>query len=564
MKRYFYILTTGVILLALQGCKNTKDVEAELHKADVYMDEHPELALDALESIDIDALTTQETQAKYALLYSMALDKNYIDVTNDSIIAPAATYYTNHGTADDKLKTYYYLGRIAMNVGDYERAMTHFVKAEQYADKCKDNVAVGLLHNAKMHVYQYLYDVESVIVEAKESASAFLLAKDTTRYLNAINGVLAGYIQIGDTLNAELHLDLFKHFWTSLSPSQKSRYYSGMLFLYGKDSQQIDNILYKYFDDITDSEIIQWLPVAKSYFHHSRYNDAADALTNYQEYGGEINAAYYYITALVQEAMGNYKDALDSYKLYVNINGERDADLYVTDARFVEERINTETRLLQKNYTIVIVALALFSVILLVIIIGDRIRKARQLERKMHKDEIEGVERKLQEEQYERQELEAEKDKYVEMYNATCKDIKRLKKALQENKLDKEVCRLVEERLNVLNNFVAANISGSFTTVAYNELAKLMADQAHFLNSTRASFHIAHPQFLAYLKKSGLTNEEIEYCCLYCIGLNGSEILSYLNKPSIYNISAVLRKKLDVEKKMKIDVYLQKKMQEFD
>ena len=564
MKRHFYILIAGALLLVVQACNNTKDVEAELHRADVYMDEHPELALEALEAIDTGALTTPETQAKYALLYSMALDKNYIDVTNDSIIAPAIAYYKNHGSSDDKLKVNYYWGRIAMNVGDYESAMTHFVKAEQYADKCKDNVAVGLLHNAKMHVYQYLYDVESVIVEAKESASAFLLAKDTTRYLNAINGVLAGYIQIGDTLNAELHLDLFKHYWTSLSPSQKIRYYSGMLFLYGKDSQQIDNILYKYFDDITDPEIIQWLPVAKSYFHHSRYNDAADALTNYQEYGGEIDAAFYYITALVQEAMGNYKDALDSYKLYVNINSKRDADLYVTDARFVEERINTETRLLRKNYTIVIAALALFSVILLFIIIGDRIRRARQLERKKHKDEIEGVERRLHEEQYERQELEAEKDKYVEMYNATCKDIKRLRKALQENKLDKEVCRLVEERLNVLNNFVAANISGSFTTVAYNELAKLMADQAHFLNSTRASFHIAHPQFLAYLKKNGLTDEEIEYCCLYCIGLNGSEILAYLNKPSIYNISAVLRKKLDVEKKIKIDVFLQKKMQEFD
>lgn len=92
----------------------------------------------------------------------------------------------------------------------------------------------------------------------------------------------------------------------------------------------------------------------------------------------------------------------------------------------------------------------------------------------------------------------------MEMYNATCKDIKRLKKALQENKLDKEVCRLVEERLNVLNNFVAANISGSFTSVAYKELARLMADQTHFLNSTRASFHIAHPQFLSYLKRADL------------------------------------------------------------
>lgn len=54
MKRYFYILITGVTLLALQACKNTKDVETKLHKADVYMDEHPELALKALEAIDVD------------------------------------------------------------------------------------------------------------------------------------------------------------------------------------------------------------------------------------------------------------------------------------------------------------------------------------------------------------------------------------------------------------------------------------------------------------------------------------------------------------------------------
>lgn len=565
MKRYFYILTTGVILLALQGCKNTKDVEAELHKADVYMDEHPELALEALEAIDTGVLTTRETQAKYALLYSMALDKNYIDVTNDSIIAPAVTYYTNHGTADDILKTYYYLGRIAMNVGDYENSMTHFVKAEQYADKCKDNIAVGLLYSAKMYLYQDLYDTEHMISAAKKSASAFLLAQDTTRYLNAINGALTGYLQVQDTINSKRYLNIYKHFWQSLNSSQKSKYYTGLLFLNeDRDYITTDSVLHQYLTDIQTPEIIQWLSVAKAYYHLGDYDKASDAIDNYIQYDGEEDGSFFFINALVYEAEGDYQKALDYYKSYIAFNGENDANVFGSDARFVEERIKAETRLLKKNYTIVIVVLALLSVILLVIIIGDRVRRARQLERKMHKDEIEGVERQLKAEQFERQELEAEKDKYVEMYNATCKDIKRLRKALQENKLDKEVCRLVEERLNVLNNFIAANISGSFTTVAYNELAKLMADQAHFLNSTRASFHIAHPQFLSYLKRSGLTDEEIEYCCLYCIGLNGSEIISYLNKPSIYNISAVLRKKLNVEKKMKIDVYLQKKMQEFD
>ena len=565
VKRYWKILFVVLYILAINACNDTTDIEAELRKADVYMAEHPELALEVLEAIDADDLSTRKVRAKFALLHSMALDKNFIDLTNDTIIAPAVAYYKKHGNADEKLKTNYYWGRIAMNVGDYEKAMTHFVKAEQYADKCKDNVAVGLLHSAKMYLYQDLYDTEHMISAAKKSASAFLLAQDTTRYLNAINGALTGYLQVQDTINSKTYLNIYKHFWPSLNSSQKSKYYTGLLFLNeDRDYITTDSVLHQYLTDIQNPEIIQWLSVAKAYYHLGDYDKASDAIDNYIQYDGEEDGSFFFINALVYEAKGDFQLALDYYKSYIAFNGENDAYLFGSDARFVEERINAETRLVKKNYTIIIVALALFSVVLLVIIIGDRVRRTQQLERKKHKNEIEGVERKLQEEQLERQELEAEKDKYVEMYNATCKDIKRLKKALQENKLDKEVCRLVEERLNVLNNFVAANISGSFTSVAYKELARLMADQTHFLNSTRASFHIAHPQFLSYLKKSGLTDEEIEYCCLYCIGLNGSEILSYLNKPSIYNISAVLRKKLDVEKKMKIDVYLQKKMQEFD
>ena len=35
----------------------------------------------------------RKQKAKYALLYSMALDKNYIDLQSDSIIAPSKTNF---------------------------------------------------------------------------------------------------------------------------------------------------------------------------------------------------------------------------------------------------------------------------------------------------------------------------------------------------------------------------------------------------------------------------------------------------------------------------------------
>ena len=63
-------------------------------------------------------------------LLSQALDKNYIDLQSDSIIAPAVRYYENHGTPDERLKVFYYRGRISMNANDYDSATEYFIKAD--------------------------------------------------------------------------------------------------------------------------------------------------------------------------------------------------------------------------------------------------------------------------------------------------------------------------------------------------------------------------------------------------------------------------------------------------
>ena len=167
-----------------------------------------------------------------------------------------------------------------------------------------------------------------------------------------------------------MYLNIYKHFWQSLDSSQKSKYYTGLLFLNeDRDYITTDSVLHQYLTDIQNPEIIQWLSVAKAYYHLGDYDKASDAIDNYIQYDGEEDGSFFFINALVYEAKGDFQLALDYYKSYIAFNGENDAYLFGSDARFVEERINAETRLVKKNYTIVIVILALFSVILLVIII---------------------------------------------------------------------------------------------------------------------------------------------------------------------------------------------------
>ena len=73
-----------VILCAiiLAGCGNQQNRET-LNLAESVMDEQPDSALTLLKQIDGNQILSVSQSARYALLYSQALDKNYIDVTND-------------------------------------------------------------------------------------------------------------------------------------------------------------------------------------------------------------------------------------------------------------------------------------------------------------------------------------------------------------------------------------------------------------------------------------------------------------------------------------------------
>ena len=90
-----------------------------------------------------------------------------------------------------------------------------------------------------------------------------------------------------------------------------------------------------------------------------------------------------------------------------------------------------------------------------------------------------------------------------------------------------------------------------------------MENREEFLESTKKTFMISHPKFMAYLRKRNLSEWEIGCCCLYCIGFNGAEISEYLNRKAIYNVNSTIRQKLDIPKGgTQIDVFLKQKMQE--
>ena len=145
------------LAFALIGCTDSTTTSI-IKEAHTIMKEHPDSSLSLLRSIDTTLLKSTKKWAEYELSYAMALDKNYIDTTDESILRHAKVYYTKHGRADLRTKMWYYLGRIQENAKEYDTAILSFQEALDNVEKTNDvrmkgmiNSCIGTIHNANFN-----------------------------------------------------------------------------------------------------------------------------------------------------------------------------------------------------------------------------------------------------------------------------------------------------------------------------------------------------------------------------------------------------------------------------
>ena len=170
------ILLIFLLALPFTGCQKHYPVADKLSQAEIYMNEEPEAALRVLESIGQPDLHTKEHHARYALLYSQALDKNYIDKTNDSLINIAVDYYRQTDEVRSKFLSYYYKGRIHRNAEENPEAMLAFMEAEQLVDALGDDYYAGLLYQWIASIYRSYMDYPKAMEYAEQSIDCYTRA----------------------------------------------------------------------------------------------------------------------------------------------------------------------------------------------------------------------------------------------------------------------------------------------------------------------------------------------------------------------------------------------------
>ncbi len=120
-----------MVLTAFACTSPEEHIGRRLDAAEAAMNENPEEALEILGSIDSESIRFTPRRARYALLLSQALDKNYLDVEDDSLIMIAVNFYRKWFDNERFAQSLYYVGRVHFNAKDYTGAIVYSTQAAE-------------------------------------------------------------------------------------------------------------------------------------------------------------------------------------------------------------------------------------------------------------------------------------------------------------------------------------------------------------------------------------------------------------------------------------------------
>ena len=185
----------------LVGCTSAK-VNSTLKDVESYISERPDSALAILESIGRADLKSRRSEAHHALLHAMALDKNYIDVTDDSLASVAVRYYSKHGPKKYLARSLYYKGLSYFNNGQYDKSIIELSKAESEAS-ISDSLYLGFIKVLQSNIYNINYS-ESTSINLLEEALSIYTSLHSEYYMFIAKHELAiAYTNIERYVDAE-------------------------------------------------------------------------------------------------------------------------------------------------------------------------------------------------------------------------------------------------------------------------------------------------------------------------------------------------------------------------
>lgn len=559
------LYTALLALLLFPSCRRQSgDIDSFLHNAESLMNEHPEDALSIIRHIDRRKIYSSASEARYALLYSQALDKNYVDVTSDSLTAVAVNYYDRHGTKHERAMAHYYQGRVFSNAGNFDAAIRSYSLAEDAASGTDDYYLLGLINNAVGNLHFEQYDLDEALQRDQQAASFFHRAQSPYNEALAYIGVGTVYSLKGDNVNVEKAYNKAIEIYKELNATDK------ILPLYediiietklntGIDLSSIKRDLRHYYTIYNNGRIpIQSMGLWQGIYLKANELDSARLcgeiiLRNRQAFNAHKIAGCYSLLERVEMARGNYPEAYRYVKQYIammdSINQEKEAALVLELEQKYRNRILNQSyeNLKQHNdqQRIITGLVLLFSLSLLVagLLYLRKWRENAALKMRQAEAEKESLGRACRE-------LQEQLGTVGDRVDA-------------DDEQERQLFNALEERMVVLRNWVdkAETMKPALFMKSFRDYMTVNVKSKHALSDLQYVVNRKYYGVVDYLKAHypELRKQDLDLCCLLCFGFSQHGICylyNYEDIGSFYNKRSRLRKKLGLSPERTLESFI--------
>lgn len=147
-----------------------------------------------LDSIKHIGELSEEQNALWCLLHTIAMDKLSIAHVSDSLIQISVNYYADRDRADRKMQSYYYCGRVYQDLNDAVQAQSYYLKAEDIGKDSKDYPLLGRLY-ANLGALYTFQELNQLALECELKALyCFNQISDSVAQSKVLTNIARAYI----------------------------------------------------------------------------------------------------------------------------------------------------------------------------------------------------------------------------------------------------------------------------------------------------------------------------------------------------------------------------------
>lgn len=532
------------------GCNKTQSIDNKLlEKAESLIEVNPDSASHILTSMPSPENMDDKTFARWCMLSGKVTDKIFNTILPTYQFERAYNWYSSHGTPDDQVQILIYLGRSHFTDGDYDKAMSIYIKALDIAEKHDLNNLTGYTYCYIGDLYREKFMFTEAVKRYKSAAECFKKENNTDSYACALRDVGREYARM-DSLPLALSILMTAD---SIAANTKNTEVTasinntlGNIYAMQNKYDEAEKCLLKALSG--RENMPDYVALIDLYIASDSINKAKELLLTIPQDDSKYRYSIKYLYYQIYNEEKNYKEALAKLEEYVEITdsiiyADSQSKILDIETRYNHLKINKEIdRLKIRQQSYIIVSIICIMAVLLIMIGYLLYRKKAKEKIQRQQDELNQTKIDLL---YASLELE-EKRKLLdtlkekdEKYNEIQEEISLLTtnyKELQNKFLKKSP--LFKELTHLANHNKPANNNPLITENQWKLIVNEITD--------------IYPNFRSYIYSlcPDLQTQEFMYCCFCMLGFDTNAEAKLLN----IAVESARKKRLRLRQRLRIEL----------